>query len=63
MDNKKIKDIRGKMGLSQERFAALVGVTRVTIARWEDGIVQPSPLAERMLQQIEKETEGDNAKR
>ena len=57
MDNKKIKDIRDKLGLSQERFAALVGVTRVTIARWEDGTAQPSPLAERMLQQIEKETE------
>jgi len=35
------RDIRLAAGVSQERLAHAVGVTRITIARWEDGSRQP----------------------
>jgi len=38
------------MGLTQEKFAARLGVTFPTINRWENGRARPSPLA---LKQIE----------
>lgn len=40
-----IKELRDKMKLSQEKFAAFVGVTCNTINRWEKGFFKPSPLA------------------
>lgn len=51
-----IRDLRLLAGLTQEQFAASLGVTYSTINRWENGRSQPSPLAmeklERMLKQI-----------
>jgi len=35
------KAIRREAGLSQERLAAVLGVHRVTVARWEDGVRKP----------------------
>ena len=40
-----IKDLRVKLGLTQEQFAATVGVTWSTVSRWENGRSRPSPLA------------------
>jgi|GEM_PF-356746 DNA-binding transcriptional regulator YiaG len=42
--------IRERTGLSQEKFAAKLGVTFPTVSRWENGRAKPSPLA---LKQIE----------
>lgn len=40
-----IRELRRLTGLSQEQFAATLGVAFSTINRWENGHMQPSPLA------------------
>jgi putative transcriptional regulator len=44
-----VRNLRSQLGLTQEQFAAKVGVTWSTVNRWENGRGKPSPLA---LQQI-----------
>jgi len=46
-----VRELRDRMGLTQEKFAAKLGVTFPTINRWENGRAKPSPLA---LKQIEE---------
>ncbi len=46
-----VRELRRMTGLTQEKFAARLGVTFPTINRWENGRVKPSPLA---VQQIEE---------
>jgi DNA-binding transcriptional regulator YiaG len=45
-----VRELRERTGLTQEKFAARLGVTFPTINRWENGRARPSPLA---LKQIE----------
>lgn len=45
-----VRELRERTGLTQEKFAARLGVTYPTINRWENGRAKPSPLA---LKQIE----------
>ncbi|MBD1863051.1 MULTISPECIES: DNA-binding transcriptional regulator [Trichocoleus] len=40
-----IRKLRHLSGLSQEQFAITLGVAFSTINRWENGHMQPSPLA------------------
>jgi putative transcriptional regulator len=40
-----VRALRGRTGLTQEKFAAKLGVTFPTINRWENGRARPSPLA------------------
>lgn len=51
-----IRELRLELGLTQEQFAAVLGVVYPTVNRWENGHAQPSPLAlkqvERMLQEL-----------
>lgn len=49
MNSKKIKEIRFKLGLTQEEFAHKIGVSVSTVARWETNRKSPSPLAERAI--------------
>ena len=44
-----VRELRDRLNLTQEKFAARLGVTFPTINRWENGKAKPSPLA---LQQI-----------
>lgn len=44
-----VREIRRRLGLTQEKFAAKLGVTFPTVNRWENGKAKPSPLA---IQQI-----------
>ncbi|WP_414546497.1 helix-turn-helix domain-containing protein [Nostoc sp. CCY0012] len=44
-----IQEIRLLMGLTQEEFAAIIGVSFPTVNRWENGHTKPSKLA---VQQI-----------
>ena len=52
---RKIRELRTGLGLTQEQFAAKVGVTFSTVNRWESGKSKPSPLA---LRRIEDFTKG-----
>lgn len=58
---KLIRELRLLIGLTQEQFAARLGVTYPTINRWENGRSKPSPLA---LEKIEAELHqmGDRGK-
>lgn len=47
-----IREIRGRLGLTQEKFAAKLGVTLPTINRWENGRTRPSPLAMQRLREL-----------
>ena len=47
-----IRDLRAKLGLTQEQFAAKVGVTFSTVNRWENGRGRPSPLAMRRIEEL-----------
>lgn len=49
-----IKQLRIQLGLTQEQFAARVGVTFSTVNRWEAGRSQPSPLAWREIERLFK---------
>lgn len=40
-----VHQFRQLLGLTQEQFAARMGVTLVTVNRWENGRTRPSPLA------------------
>ena len=55
---RKIKGLRSKMGLTQEQFAAKVGVTFSTVNRWESGKSKPSPLATKQIEELMERTEG-----
>ena len=45
-----VRELRERTGLTQEKFAARLGVTFPTINRWENGKAKPSPLG---LKQVE----------
>lgn len=45
-----IRDLRQLLGYTQEQFSTVLGVSFSTLNRWENGRMQPSPLA---LKQVE----------
>jgi putative transcriptional regulator len=47
-----IRSLRQELGLTQEKFAAKVGVTFPTVNRWENNRAYPSPLALEKLETI-----------
>lgn len=48
----KIREIRVEMGLTQEQFAAKLGVSFPSVNRWENQKANPSPLAYQKLQKL-----------
>ncbi len=54
----RIRQFRGRLGLTQVELAARLGVSFATVNRWENGLTKPSPLA---WSQILKIDEGDAA--
>jgi len=49
-----VKKLREALGLTQEQFAARVGVTLATVNRWENGRAKPQPLALKTLEALQK---------
>ncbi len=49
----RIRRLRGAKGLTQTQFAELVGVSYVTVNRWENGQSRPNKLAWRRIAEIE----------
>jgi len=47
-----VRKLRERTGLTQEKFAAKLGVTFPTINRWENGRAKPSPLALKQIQDL-----------
>ena len=54
-----VREIRDRTGLTQEKFAAKLGVTFPTINRWENGRAKPSPLAMQKIEELLRSM-GDN---
>jgi putative transcriptional regulator len=46
-----VRELRFRLGLTQEQFATELGVTFASINRWENRKVQPSPMALKLLRQ------------
>jgi transcriptional regulator with XRE-family HTH domain len=47
-----VRELRKRTGLTQEKFAAKLGVTFPTINRWENGRTKPSPLAMQKIEEL-----------
>jgi len=47
-----VRELRGRTGLTQEKFAARLGVTFPTINRLENGRARPSPLAMQRIEEL-----------
>ena len=48
-----VKRVRQLLAMSQAAFAAFLGVDPSTVRSWEQGLRPPSPLARRLLSEIE----------
>jgi putative transcriptional regulator len=53
-----ITHLREKIGLSQDRFAALFGLSARTVRNWEQGVRHPEGPARILLQVIDREPEA-----
>ena len=52
-----VKAIREKIGLSQSRFASLIGVSKRTLENWEQGRRHPTGPAKALLRIIDVDPE------
>lgn len=57
-----VKTLRAALGLTQEQFAARLGVTVSTVNRWENGKGRPSPLAQRRVEELWQEIVSKKSK-
>ena len=53
-----VKSIRDKIGLSQTRFAGLIGVSKRTLENWEQGRRHPTGPARALLRILDKDPES-----
>ena len=47
-----IRELRLSIGLTQEQFAAELGVTYSTVNRWENGHTKPLPMAMKQIEEM-----------
>ncbi|MCK6440258.1 MAG: helix-turn-helix transcriptional regulator [Planctomycetes bacterium] len=47
-----VRELRHALDLTQEEFAAKLGVAFPTVNRWENGRVEPSPLGLKQLKDV-----------
>lgn len=52
MSGDEIRNLRKRLGLTQEEFAHAVAVTFSTVNRWENGHARPSKLARRAIESL-----------
>ena len=52
MSGDEIRNLRKRLGLTQEEFAHAVAVTFSTVNRWENGHAKPSKLARRAIESL-----------
>ena len=50
---RRIKGLRGVMGLTQSQLAELIGVSYASVNRWENGQARPNRLAWRRIVELE----------
>ena len=54
----RVKEIREQTGLSQVRFAAMIGVSKRTLENWEQGRRHPTGPAKALLRIVESDPEA-----
>ena len=54
-----VRRLRGRLGLTQEQFADRLGVSTITVHRWESGQSRPRRLAVEKLAQIRQEAAAE----
>lgn len=54
MQDTELKDLRLRLGLTQEQMAHALGVTFTTFSKWERGLTKPSPLSREKIDKIKK---------
>ena len=59
MNKKQIIELRHKLGMTQEQFAAKLGATTRSVCRWERGESQPSPFAIRIIELLNQDQTAD----
>ncbi|MEE3718719.1 helix-turn-helix transcriptional regulator [Tumidithrix elongata RA019] len=47
-----VRELRSRLGLTHEQFAGKLGVTFVSVNRWENGKTHPSPVAQKLLEAL-----------
>lgn len=47
-----VREVRKRLGLSQEKFAAKLGVSFSTVNRWEHRRAVPSPMALKQIKEL-----------
>ena len=52
---RRVRVLRQSLQMSQFVFARLLGVSTVLVQSWEQGVREPSPLARRLLAEIERD--------
>jgi len=57
---KLVKELRRRLGLTQEQFAQKVGVTYGSVNHWENGKRRPQPFLIRRLLEIEEELDAES---
>jgi DNA-binding transcriptional regulator YiaG len=55
---RKIRKLREKLNITQGDFAELLGISRILVQSWEQGVREPSALARRMLDTISSDPSG-----
>jgi DNA-binding transcriptional regulator YiaG len=53
-----VRKLRKRLGLTQSSFAALLGVHKITVAKWESGMKGMSATTERLLRIIAQQGAG-----
>ncbi|MEH2122312.1 helix-turn-helix domain-containing protein [Nostoc sp.] len=57
-----IRELRQQLNLSQEKFAAKLGVSLRTVNRWENGSTVPSQMALKLIEEMLQKM-GESGKR
>jgi DNA-binding XRE family transcriptional regulator len=57
-DGRRIRSLRDPLGLSQDQFAARLGIGQTTCSSWELGRTRPGYSAIRRLIELEREVHG-----
>ena len=58
MTGKELRLIRGHLGLEGTDFAALLGIARETLSRWENGHESVGPQADRLVRVVVAQVKG-----
>jgi len=56
---KLVKELRERLGLTQEQFAQKVGVTYGSVNHWENGKRRPQPFLVRRLVEMKEELDAE----